>query len=395
VPHGVAGRRGTDARRDARHDDGRLDCAEISAVAWPVLRAGIHGAITVDDAETHRAMRDLAAHGLRIGDCGAAPVAALRALAQEPACAALRDALGLDHTTRVLLVATEGPTDPDAYARVVTGAGSLDGGLRATGPRLAVPARTRRRPSARREVALPLGRTIAAMPGFVPPATRLEPTPRWIRVRAGDTWIADSRRAQLLVQYGPRGLPTYLLPEEDVRTDLLTPDGDLELGGTRLEGVARQVDDHWTFAWDGRVQWFEEATEVFVHARDTRHRVDAMASERHVEIRVAGELIAESRAPHALFETSLPVRWYLPADDVRTELLEPSEHVTSCPYKGTARYWHVRAGGELHRDLAWSYPDPIAENPRIRDLIAFFDEHVDVTVDGERQRRPVTPWSQT
>jgi uncharacterized protein (DUF427 family) len=80
-------------------------------------------------------------------------------------------------------------------------------------------------------------------------------------------------------------------------------------------------------------------------------------------------------------------------EDVRQELLVPSDLVTSCPYKGSARYWSVRAGGELHEDVAWSYPDPIPELPRVRDLVAFYDEHVDVTIDGERQERPVTPWS--
>jgi uncharacterized protein (DUF427 family) len=150
---------------------------------------------------------------------------------------------------------------------------------------------------------------------------------------------------------------------------------------------------HWTFTWDGRLSWFEEAMEVAVHARDPTKRVDAMPSERHVEIRVGGELVAESRSAHALFETGLPTRWYLPARDVRHDLLEHSDTSTSCPYKGTARYWHVRVGGELHDDLAWSYPQPIPECPRIAGLIAFFNERVEVTIDGERQTAPRTPWS--
>jgi diaminopropionate ammonia-lyase len=99
-----------------------LDCAEISATAWPSLRAGIHGMVTVGDAEVHAAMRDLARHGLTIGDCGAAPLAALRALATEPACSALREGLGLGSQTRVLLIATEGATDPVAYRRVIAAA---------------------------------------------------------------------------------------------------------------------------------------------------------------------------------------------------------------------------------------------------------------------------------
>ena len=96
-----------------------LDCAEVSRAAWPSLMAGIHGTVTVSDGEAHAAMRELAAAGLQIGDSGAAPLAALRALVRSPECAPLRDAVTLDATTRVLLVATEGPTDPDGYrARV-------------------------------------------------------------------------------------------------------------------------------------------------------------------------------------------------------------------------------------------------------------------------------------
>jgi diaminopropionate ammonia-lyase len=93
-----------------------LDCAEVSEAAWPSLRAGIHGAVTVDDGESRAAMRALAAAGLAIGDSGAAPLAALTALRADPECAGLRDALGLSHGSRVLLIATEGPTDPEAYA---------------------------------------------------------------------------------------------------------------------------------------------------------------------------------------------------------------------------------------------------------------------------------------
>jgi uncharacterized protein (DUF427 family) len=221
-----------------------------------------------------------------------------------------------------------------------------------------------------------------------PPAPRLEPTPRWVRVRAGDEWVADSRRALLLAWYGPNMLPTYCFPAEDVRIDLLPALGDAAVQ-PRMAGA----EGMWTFTWDGRVQWFEEAMEVFVHAKDPATRVDAVPSERHVRVEIAGELVAESRRPHALFETTLPTRWYLPAEDVRQDLLEPSDTVSQCPYKGTARYWSVRAGGRLHPDVAWSYPDPIPENPRIAGLIAFFNEKADLTIDGALEARPVTPWS--
>ena len=96
-----------------------LDCAVVSSIAWPSLRDGIHGTVTVDDHEARSAMRELAGAGLAIGDCGAAPLAALRALAREHDCADLRDAIEFGRSTRVLLIATEGPTDPDSYREAV------------------------------------------------------------------------------------------------------------------------------------------------------------------------------------------------------------------------------------------------------------------------------------
>ncbi len=90
-----------------------LDCAEVSEAAWPSLRAGIHGTITVTDAEAHAAMRELAAGGLAIGDCGAAPLAALRALATEDDCAALRATIDARAPRAACcLIATEGADGP-------------------------------------------------------------------------------------------------------------------------------------------------------------------------------------------------------------------------------------------------------------------------------------------
>jgi uncharacterized protein (DUF427 family) len=225
------------------------------------------------------------------------------------------------------------------------------------------------------------------------PTPYVEPSPRWVRVRAGDEWVADSRRTLLLAWYGPAMLPTYCFPADDVRTDLLAALGDAAVQLRDLPEPLSAADGTWTFSWDGRVQWFEEAMEVFVHAKDPTKRVDVIPSERHIRVEIAGEPVAESRRPHALFETTLPTRWYLPADDVRWDLLEPSDTVTMCPYKGTARYWSVRAGGRLHPDVVWSYPDPIPECPRIAGLICFYNEKVDLTVDGVPEERPQTPWS--
>ena len=87
-----------------------LDCAEVSATAWPTLRDGVHGTVTVTDDEVAEAVRELRAAGLAIGESGAAPLAALRALVGDPACDALRSVVGLGAESRVVLIATEGPT---------------------------------------------------------------------------------------------------------------------------------------------------------------------------------------------------------------------------------------------------------------------------------------------
>ena len=248
---------------------------------------------------------------------------------------------------------------------------------------------------------------------FQVPEPSIHPSPRWVRVRVGDTWIADSRRSLLLVRYGREVLPTYCVPADDVRTDLLHASGppeagviphDVRVGDEALPGAAilfagppaplAELDGYWSFTWDdARLAWFEEATQAYVHARDPFKRVDALASERHVRVEIDGQLVAESRRPHALFETSLPTRWYLPFIDVRQELLEPSDTVSQCPYKGTANYYSVRIGDTVHRDVAWTYPNTIPECTKIVGLVAFFNERVDLVIDGVREERPLTPWS--
>jgi uncharacterized protein (DUF427 family) len=104
--------------------------------------------------------------------------------------------------------------------------------------------------------------------------------------------------------------------------------------------------------------------------------------------------VAESHRPRVLFETGLPLRHYIPKLDVRMELLEPSETVTRCAYKGRASHFNVRLGDRLVRDAAWCYPFPNPELFKIQDLVCFYDERVDaVVVDGEPLAVPQTPWS--
>ena len=152
--------------------------------------------------------------------------------------------------------------------------------------------------------------------------------------------------------------------------------------------------DFVAFYWDRVDGWFEEDEEIFVHPRDPYKRVDVIASSREVRIIVGGETIAETRRARFLFETRLPTRYYIPPGDVRMDLLVPSDKVTACPYKGTARYWSVRIGDRVFPDIVWKLPDPISECPKIKGHLAFSNEHVDeILVDGVAVPRPVTAWS--
>lgn len=245
---------------------------------------------------------------------------------------------------------------------------------------------------------------------------RLEPTPKRVRVIFGGEVVADSTRAQML--YLPPPGNGYMFPREDVRWELLketeltgsTPGlGEVKIwtveAGAKVSEAAA-----WTvpqppaelkalaglvgFRWNSMDTWYEEDDEVFVHPRDPYHRVDVLNSSRQVNVTVGGEVVAETRRPRLLFETGLPVRYYIPKIDVRLDLLEPSDTTTRCPYKGVASYWSIRAGGILHQDLAWTYELPIPECPKIENLVSFFNERVDIDVDGVRIPRPRTPWSQ-
>jgi uncharacterized protein (DUF427 family) len=242
----------------------------------------------------------------------------------------------------------------------------------------------------------------------------VEPTPRRVRVEFAGQTVADSRHARLVCETGY--LPSYYFPTGDVRTDLLEPSArvrrspvlglarswSLRVGDRIADGAAfgwsdppegaPPVADLLTFDFDEMDAWYEENDQILGHPNDPYHRIDVRASDRHVRLSHRGIVLAESTRPWLLFETGGPPRYYLPAEDVRAELV-PSDLHSRCPYKGLAFYWSLRAGGELLPDLAWSYPDPLPEAVRVAGALALFDERLDLDVDGERQPRYETPWS--
>ena len=245
-------------------------------------------------------------------------------------------------------------------------------------------------------------------------AVYLERTPRRLRALAAGAAVADSRRAMLLHEFGR--VPVYCFPSEDVRWDLAATGRRQEVPGkgvaewlTLEAGGQRRADAGWrwvaadpalpglrglvTLRWGRMDRWLEEDEEVLVHARDPYHRVDARRSDRRVVVRLAGEVVAESADPVAVFETGAPTRWYLPAQDVREDLLTPMDLRTRCAYKGQARYWSVRAGGREHEAVVWSYEEPAPDLAAIAGRRCFFAEQADHELDGEVPPVPPSPWS--
>jgi uncharacterized protein (DUF427 family) len=257
------------------------------------------------------------------------------------------------------------------------------------------------------------GAPVEGFPQTLTPVDHVEPVPRRVRARLAGEWVLDTTRA-LYVWEWPY-YPQYYVPLGDVNTDRLADDqhhqrthrGETQLfslvagGLVRPEAVRLHTASHLAgiegtarFEWEALDQWFEEDEEVFVHPRNPYTRVDALRSTRRVRIELEGIVLAESSSPVMVFETGLPTRYYLNQTDVDGSHLVVSGTETECPYKGrTTGYWSVRVGDSLQPDLAWKYDFPTRQLLPIAGLIAFYNEKVDVFVDGELQARPVTHFS--
>jgi uncharacterized protein (DUF427 family) len=241
---------------------------------------------------------------------------------------------------------------------------------------------------------------------------RIEPGAKRVRAYLAGHLVADTRHPVLVweIPY----YPAYYLPLADVVADLVPTGGtehspsrgnaeifDVKVPGATAESGAKRYPDSplealrdlVRFDWAAMDEWLEEDEPVYTHPRDPYKRVDILASSRHVRVEVEGVTVADSVRPHILFETGLPPRYYLPLPDVRTELLRPSGTQTHCPYKGTASYWSVQTGNGLREDLVWIYRTPLPESQKIAGLACFYDEKVDVYLDGELQPRPRSPFS--
>jgi uncharacterized protein (DUF427 family) len=239
---------------------------------------------------------------------------------------------------------------------------------------------------------------------------QVEQGPKRVRAYLNGQVVADTY-APLLVWEVPY-FPTYYIPMPDIKAELI-PSGQSEhkagLGEAEIyhvkteagtaEGAARkygdspvtELRDAVRLDWSAMSEWLEEDEPVYTHPRDPHTRIDILASSRHVRVEIDGVTVAESSQPRLLFETGLPTRYYLPLSAVRMDLLRPSDTSTHCPYKGTAAYWSLDTGTRVHKDVIWIYRTPLPESQKVAGLACFYNERVDIYLDGEHLPRPKSP----
>lgn len=258
-------------------------------------------------------------------------------------------------------------------------------------------------------------------------ALRYQPTPKRVSLDLEGEPVADTTAA-VLVWEPMRVVPSYAVPEGHMiaalepmlathlaagvvqdRSRVLTPrdpflmhttQGDVLTVVTpaaRREGAAfrlRDADlDGYVVLEFGAFSWREEDDAIMGHPRDPFHRIDVRCSGRSVRIEHDGHVLAESTRTKMLFEAAFPfARYYMPPEDV-VVVLAPSTLSTTCAYKGHATHYSAIVGGAELKDIAWSYEDPLEDGTHVRGLISFYQERLDLFVDGRRTERPSTLWS--
>ncbi|WP_344837519.1 DUF427 domain-containing protein [Kribbella ginsengisoli] len=238
---------------------------------------------------------------------------------------------------------------------------------------------------------------------------RHEPTEMRVRIRHDGHELVDTARA-LLVWEPRRVVPSYAVPATELHATLKpsdapvmpVPDGILHpgipfaahscpgemmdvdgLAGAGFRPADTDLAEYVVLDFRAFDEWYEEDERLVGHPREPYHRVAARQSSRTVRVERDGQVLAESSRPTLVFETSLPTRFYLPREDFVIDLVE-SDRVTTCAYKGRATYY----GSD---SLLWSYLEPLKEARELAGLVSFYDDVLDVYVDGKLRDRPRGP----
>lgn len=261
------------------------------------------------------------------------------------------------------------------------------------------------------------------------PELRYQSTLKRVRARLGDTVVVDTTAAMLIFE-PLRVVPSYAAPEADIHatvratpsvpppeyqsvgfgrdyTGLLDPsvpfavhtsDGEpvrIEANGESASGFRLADPDlsRYVVLDFADFDWWEENEPIISHPRDPYHRIDVRRSSRQIRIEHGGIVLAETDRARMLFEGAFPLaRYYIPIEDVRVEL-RPGTLLTACAYKGQATHYTVAVGDQELRDIAWTYEAPLSDAADVTGLISFYQERLDLVVDGEPVERVLTPWS--
>lgn len=246
-------------------------------------------------------------------------------------------------------------------------------------------------------------------PSLIAPVGHVEPVPRRVRGVVGGRVAFDTRRALYVWEWA--AYPQFSIPVEDLAEGTLTDDDHVEalgagparrhslhVGNEVRRGAAWVWDDgaperlHGTvrFEWEALDSWLEEDEVVHVHPRSPYSRVDALRSSSSVRVELDGAVLADAPNCVKLFETGLPTRYYVDRVHVDWTRLRRTDTVTRCPYKGTtSSHWSFDGDSGSHEDVVWSYEFPTVHTNRIAGMVAFYNEHVDLYVDGALLPRPV------
>ncbi|KIJ56074.1 hypothetical protein M422DRAFT_73123 [Sphaerobolus stellatus SS14] len=243
-----------------------------------------------------------------------------------------------------------------------------------------------------------------ASPFFSIPHINSDYSPKRIRVYKAGVCIVDTTKAKLVWRH--KWFPHYFFSQDELPKEHLIPTNlgtdeikvyDLNLG--EKSEKPKEVVQHYVkgpleglfaFKFDAVDSWFEEDEEMYDHPKDPYKRIDILQSSRHVRVEVNGVEIANTQAPRFLYETALPVRTYIPKVDCRLDLFHATSLLTSCPYKGKASYYSVKTPSGIAENVVWWYPNTTLECAPIRSYVCFYDEKVDIWLDGVKQERPVT-----
>lgn len=229
-----------------------------------------------------------------------------------------------------------------------------------------------------------------------------EPLRRRMRVLFADRWIVDSEDVVLL--HEPGRYPVAYFPAENIEGSVLLSEDRItqhqDFGDTQWFTVriperqathaawqhiapprhAAVLGGRIAFAWRAMDAFYEEDERIVGHAADAYHRIDIRSTSRHLVVHDGDRVVADTKRPVALYESGFAPRWYVFRADVDDSVLEPVAGQTFCPYKGIASYYDIG----VHKRAAWSYVNAWSEVSRVRNLVSFEPDKIEVRLDGNQ-----------